>query len=110
MVTTNADPNNMFVIEDAIKGLRTKNSDGICPGEVTSELIVERDKNVTRGQKNLLVHGIVKFTVDVEAISGEVDAKKIANTLELKLSPWAQINGEIDDQEIFIEEVEDVTV
>lgn len=69
----------------------------------------ERNKQITTGDFDYRVTGTITFDIAVENVSSTSDAERIIEALELTLSPWAQLNGEVMDQEIEVDDIEDLS-
>jgi hypothetical protein len=65
-----------------------------------------KDESVNNGDKHYTVRGTVEYEVQVYEVASESDAKKVVNSLELKLSPWANSTADLVDQNIEIDDIE----
>jgi hypothetical protein len=60
--------------------------------------------NVKEGNKTFLVRGSVDFEVEVSDVESEAEALRIVETMEGKISPWAQSHSDVTEFELEVEE------
>ena len=59
---------------------------------------------VKEGGKTFLVRGSVDFEVEVSDVESEAEAVRIVETMEGKISPWAESHSDVTEFDLEIEE------